>query len=1103
MLGRLFGRSKAAAPAEESIDVKRSFTDDGVTFTIQGITSAEWLATPFLYPDHAELGALLAQLFEEGYGTRDSDRMVLSWDDVYRLLDDPDYASSLALLDLPPVTQIRPALTSRGSLTDPDFAIIMSGWVDESGVAIAPPPRLSGAVITTGSTTHLLSPSAWKVLGDIGRFHQRPQDERTPESNRRHWGKIRGDARAAHSQLSDFLEKTIVLTPEKLRLGLSKSGDGDDRTVEITPDFAEAPPRWVEIFDRMSSVQDRYEIPDGQELVHVVVPPEVKTVLTEIKRLPGRRVAGSRAEAFVRNPFALLGPDAASVIDAEEFEAEREQAELTFQRFAPSVHRDEQGALSKVSLQIEESRQGEVFGEEYVFDSPEQLAKFNDKLAARITGGSQCCVWEGYELEILGETPQHLEQLRQVYGEWIAPQKIELSEIFDLSRYSDRIEGIGKEAKYASPFIARKDDGVGWFPENVLFGLQFLGEDGGQPITLPMDSGQMDEFVRVVEAARDAGQSKVIWPGSPRPLPLAEAESLIKTFVKARTEVNDGKFKPPPKEERKAVERKHLVLKANIDAVEYAEQRAQMLGVSPDAAPRLPATLKPEVRLKDHQRFGVSWLQHLWRLSPTHCRGALLGDDMGLGKTIQLLTFIAAALEEEPDLDPVLVVAPVALLENWKEEIGKFFEPDAMPVLTLYGAELAAKRLPKHELDAELAAQGISRLLRKDWLGDAKVVLTTYETLRDLEFSLAAQHWSMMVCDEAQKIKNPNAMVTRAAKKQNVQFRIACTGTPVENTLTDLWCLFDFIQPGLLGALNEFGRRYRKPIEAETEEEKERVEELRQIIRPQLLRREKKDVARDLPAKIVEESCRQLPISAKQRTLYAQAIGTFRKTASGNGSAHLGVLQYLRRLCSDPTVEDQYEADRTAVSQIIEDSPKMAWLMKGLAKIKQRGEKAIVFCEFRDLQRTLQRCIAMTFQLHPDIINGDTSAAADHAESRQKRIRAFQTKPGFGVIILSPLAVGFGVNIQAANHVVHFTRTWNPAKEDQATDRAYRIGQERDVFVYYPVVVADDFVTFDAKLDQLLDWKRGLSADMLNGSGEFSASEFLDLQNIDGSKAFA
>ncbi len=150
----------------------------------------------------------------------------------------------------------------------------------------------------------------------------------------------------------------------------------------------------------------------------------------------------------------------------------------------------------------------------------------------------------------------------------------------------------------------------------------------------------------------------------------------------------------------------------------------------------------------------------------------------------------------------------------------------------------------------------------------------------------------------------------------------------------------------------------------------------------------------------------------------------------------------------------------------------------------------IIFCEFRNIQRLLQYYISESFNFRPDIINGDTNASASHEQSRQKRIRLFQNAPGFGVIILSPLAVGFGVNIQGANHVIHYTRTWNPAKEDQATDRAYRIGQTRDVYVYYPVVVADDFDTFDVKLDRLLEEKRLLAQDMLNGSGDLRPGDF-------------
>ena len=171
-------------------------------------------------------------------------------------------------------------------------------------------------------------------------------------------------------------------------------------------------------------------------------------------------------------------------------------------------------------------------------------------------------------------------------------------------------------------------------------------------------------------------------------------------------------------------------------------------------------------------------------------------------------------------------------------------------------------------------------------------------------------------------------------------------------------------------------------------------------------------------------------------------------------------------------------------------APKLAWLLVTLQKIQTNDEKVIIFCEFREIQRMLRHYIEEVFGFAPDIINGDTSAAAKHIASRQKRIKAFQAKLGFGVIILSPVAVGFGVNIQAANHVIHYTRTWNPAKEDQATDRAYRIGQTKEVNVYCPVAFADDFTTFDVKLDQLLTYKRALAGDMLNGTGDVAPGEF-------------
>lgn len=170
--------------------------------------------------------------------------------------------------------------------------------------------------------------------------------------------------------------------------------------------------------------------------------------------------------------------------------------------------------------------------------------------------------------------------------------------------------------------------------------------------------------------------------------------------------------------------------------------------------------------------------------------------------------------------------------------------------MTLYGPDLSARRVDREAIDERLRIDdGLVRFLRPGWLGQANLVLTTYETLRDYEFSLARESWSVMVCDEAQKIKSPAALVTQAAKSMNARFKIAATGTPVENSLTDLWCLFDFIQPGLLGALNEFGRKYKRPIEAKTNKERKALNELQTLYAPQLLRRTKLEVIKDLPPK--------------------------------------------------------------------------------------------------------------------------------------------------------------------------------------------------------------------------------------------------------------
>ncbi len=1085
----------ATGTASSSIAV--SWGKEGVEFRATPARD-DWLATAGSFGADAELAMFLGQLEDEGFAAQRGECVMLAWQDFYRLAASPEHGASVRILKLPPMAPWRPALSSKESLTDAGFAVSIAGWLDPCGLRPQGNVAIAGAVIKAGEREAVLPESAWRVVESVARFWARPSSERTADSNRRAWSAIRSHAVNADADMTDFLRKTVVLTPQKLRINMRKGDSGGTSMVEVQPSFDEAPGRWLEIFDRLDEVPERYDIPDGNGIVHVMLAPEVRTVLREIRKIPGERV-----ESFLRNPFATLGPAASKVIDPAQFEEARDDAGVSFARFTARLQRDEKGYPYDCALLVEETIHGEVHSDELRFEGPQDLAKFVAKLDARIAASAQCCHWLGYDLEILGDTPDQAKRLREALRDMATPGGVRASEIFDLSRYSERVEGFGVEKPYYSPFIARKSDDEGWFPENVDFGLFYTPEDGGETVAIVLNEASIGEFRDAVRKALEDKRETFDFPGCPKPIPVVWAAEALDVLGKARDDVGKREF-DPTKLATQLSERQGLVVKPNVDTLDYEERRGVLIPTG--APPRLPASLLPEIALKDHQLSGVAWLQHLWSLSPATCRGALLADDMGLGKTIQLLTFIAAAIEDQPGIDPFLVVAPVSLLENWKEEITKFFVPGALRVLTLYGSSLAERRVPKQSLDEALIQGGATRLLMPGWLTGAQVVLTTYETLRDLEFSLAAQRWSAMICDEAQKIKNPNALVTRAAKKQNARLKIACTGTPVENTLTDIWCLFDFVQPGLLGALKAFGDRYRRPIEAESDEEKTRVAELRALIEPQKLRRTKAEVAKDLPTKIEMDGCRALPLSDRQRALYADAIATFRKRERNSPvsslQSPLGLLQYLRRLCSDPRPPGHISTDSEPLAEIERDSPKMAWLLTQLREIEAKGEKTIVFCEFRDLQRTLQRTVRERFGFVPDVINGDTSADSANANNRQRRIRKFQDRQGFGVIILSPLAVGFGVNIQAANHVIHFTRTWNPAKEDQATDRAYRIGQTKNVHVYYPVVVAHDFLTFDAKLDKLLDWKRGLATDMLNGAGDVSPADFGDLEAPDGGNAF-
>lgn len=1072
-----------------------------VGFDAQGIryrappntTTAIWMANPFVYADWADLGARLAQVFLEGYGERQETEFILTWRDVYALLQHAEFSRYREALQIPQLSQARPRLTSRGALMDQDFAVFLDDWVDLQGRSLHPPPKLLGRVLDVAGNMTLLPEPLHRLLNELGRFHATPIADRTQSFKEQSFGRMRQLATSCDCPVSDYVARTIVLTPDRLRLAMERRGDSDTQILEVIPGFEDAPTQWLNQFDRLP-LQDSYDVPDGPALVRVVLTPEVKSVLAEIKRMPGRRASGPRAEAFVRNPFGILGDAAHVVIDAEQFEKARDDAGIRFKQFSPHVSRGEFGEVLRVALLIEEQSDGTTAPEELWFADADDLSRFAGKLSRCLDDGSQCVQWLRHELEIVGDTPEHLASLETWLREWSGNRLWTAAEVLDLSHYSDRIEEIGVEKPFLTPVITRDDEDSDWFKENVTVGVRLEDPATGLPTFVPLTFGEVLSLQQAVRVAELGRMPSVQVPGLKAPVPIADARRAVDALARVQQELERKEFNPG-REKVAPPAQKRLVIKRNLEDIDYTEARTDALQMPVGREPVLPRSLRPDVQLKSYQLVGVAWLQNLWEASPDNCRGTVLADDMGLGKTLQLLTFIASCFEADPTLPPALIVAPVALLENWRNELDRFFVPGTLPLLTLYGTALKSLRVSKHDLDADLKAQGVTHLLKKGWRGDARLVLTTYETMRDLEFAMASQPWSIMVCDEAQKIKTPAALVTRSAKKQKVRFRVACTGTPVENTLADLWCLFDFVQPGMLGALSHFSRTYRQPIEAKTEEQMAKVEELRAVIQPQILHRVKTEVAKDLPTPVEDALCKGLPMSPYQLGLYEGALKVLREQRDTNPSAQLQALQAIRKICSDPHGFAEKATHQLPIDRLVNESPKMGWmvdLLKTLAADQGGKHKVIVFCEFRDLQITLQRVIAAFFGMAASIVNGDTSADPRACENRQQLIDAFQQKPGFNVIILSPLAVGFGVNIQAANHVIHFTRTWNPAKEDQATARAYRIGQTRTVQVYYPGVVSDRFPSFDVRLDALLSKKRALAADMLNGCSDLKVSDFAD-----------
>lgn len=463
---------------------------------------------------------------------------------------------------------------------------------------------------------------------------------------------------------------------------------------------------------------------------------------------------------------------------------------------------------------------------------------------------------------------------------------------------------------------------------------------------------------------------------------------------------------------------------------------------SQDSDQKINRVLKTHLKaeLRAYQKQGVAWLARLVQLR----LGGILADDMGLGKTIQVISLLLLSKHLSEDEVPSLLVLPASLIGNWKSELERF-----APSLRVW--------------IAHPSGNGFQRPTHKE----LDVVLTTYGALSCGAKWASDMSWNLIIADEAQAIKNPGAQQSKAIKSLKSQYRLALTGTPVENHLSDLWSLFDFVSPGLLGSSKEFesfikkrGKDGASPYPA-----------LRKLVRPYILRRMKtdKNVIQDLPEKTELKSYCQL--SKGQAALYQKSVESLAKEIEQiEGIKRRGViLSYLMRfkqICNHPS-----HLLKDGNFQEV-DSGKFQRLREICEVIADKQEKILVFTQFKEMTEPLHDLLADIFGKRGLVLHGETTV-----KKRSEMVNQFQQESGPPYFVLSLKAGGTGLNLTAASHVIHFDRWWNPAVENQATDRAFRIGQKKNVLVHKFICKG----TLEEKIDALIEDKKSMSSEILEG----------------------
>lgn len=667
-----------------------------------------------------------------------------------------------------------------------------------------------------------------------------------------------------------------------------------------------------------------------------------------------------------------------------------------------------------------------------------------------------------------------------------------------------------------------------YFGEVEKSGIDWFS--GGGEIELPQalvriikDLAELEDARQKIKNAQDLGATLVEINGVQIDISDEDEVERILDGIDKTLKSDDSPYPKPIEEDEPIAKPESAVIgiKDNDEYVTFATTLKEKLNTEQHFdlgnLKRLPF---------EHQKEGINWLLAHFESQAELNKpsGALLADDMGLGKTYMTLVAIAEKYHRDQAQNktkkPVLIVAPLSLLENWQAEINETFKQSPFNDVVVLQSDGDLSRFKvgkgnetKQQFAGEetLSIEQIRFALKvgKEY-GDERLdmpqrlVLTTYQTLRDYQFSMSVIDWAVVAFDEAQNLKNPNAIVSRAARGLKADFKLLTTGTPVENSLKDFWSLMDIAVPGLLGAWKIFRETYIAPILKESDNTDIKItigKQLREKVDDYMLRRTKAEKLKGLPEKITYSGDQNDPqfIPSLGAMMVDSQLAAYDNIIKGLRYADVEdkrelILSSLRNL---KVTSIHYQLELAKIKDIAKEalhSAKLATVLALLDEIKQRQEKVLIFAETKKIQAYLKMLLLARYGLECEIINGDTQAVATKKSdrSRKKLIDEFQAKSGFNVMIMSPIAAGVGLTVVGANNVIHLERHWNPAKEAQATDRVYRIGQQKTVNVYLPMALHPKVKSFDLLLNQLLGNKVDLSNAVV-ANPELKPDDFMEI----------